>query len=86
MTSAEMQRADELMPELQGIEVPNLDDYSVDPMDWAALERLFDLLSLYCSQKRAAMQYRLKGDCEVALAYERMMQRTYERLPAWARW
>ncbi len=77
MTSAEMQRAEELMPELRGIDVPNLDDHSVDPMDYAALERLYDYLALYCHDKRKAMEYRLAGDMECALAYERDLEKTY---------
>ena len=86
MTQREIDVAEERAPELAGFDVPNLDDMSVDPMDYAAMERTLDKLSLYCEQKRRAMQYRLGGDVPVAIEYERLMQRTYQRLPAWARW
>jgi hypothetical protein len=59
---------------------------SVDPMDYAAMERVLDVLSAYCHNKRLAMQHRVGGDIEAALSWERANERLYKRLPAWARW
>jgi hypothetical protein len=86
MTQAEISAAEELACELAGFDVPNLDDLSTDPRDYAAMERTLDKLSLYCEHKRRSMELRLQGDVDAALAYERLMERTYQRLPKWARW
>jgi hypothetical protein len=43
MTPREIDVAEERAPELAGFDVPNLDDMSTDPMDYAAMER-----TLYC--------------------------------------
>ncbi len=86
MTQREIDVAEERAPELAGFDVPNLDDLSTDPMDYAAIERTLDKLALYCEHKRRAMQLRAAGDIPAAVAYERLQQRTYDRLPKWARW
>ncbi len=86
MTQREIDVAEERAPELAGFDVPNLDDLSTDPMDYAAMERTLDKLALYCEHKRRAMQLRAGGDIPAAVAYERLQQRTYDRLPKWARW
>ncbi len=93
MTKTEQQKADTILAEMKpnrdiplGFEIPNLDGHSVNPMNYAALERLFDLLASYCHDKRHAMQARLSGAIDTALLRERAMDRTYQSLPEWARW
>lgn len=87
MTQNEIDRADARLESLAGsFEPPNLDCLSTDPDDYAAMERVLDCLSLYASAKRHAMVFRLAGDIDAAIAYERQLDRYYARLPQWARW
>lgn len=66
MLAKEIAIAERLAPTLQGVETINLDDYSVDPMEYAALEWTLDKLSCYCEAKRKSMQLRIAGDIECA--------------------
>lgn len=72
-------------------EVPNLD--SIDPNDLNALRaeyvELSDvaaILAIYCACKEHAMRYRLKGDIATATIAESACEKTYNRLPQWAKW
>jgi hypothetical protein len=44
------------------------------------------LLSFYASNKKKAMEDRLKGDMNSALAHEEECERIYERLPDEVKW
>ena len=86
MTRDEISEAEARIHTLPPFDVPNLDAYSVDPMDYAALEKLFDKLVLYCEQKRLAMKYRLKGEVNIAVQCEVSADSVYKKLPKWAQW
>jgi hypothetical protein len=67
-------------------DVPNLDDFSNDPTDYAALEVVFLSLSRYAQFKKRSMRSRLTGDMGHAVLCEKEMERIYNQLPSWARW
>lgn len=43
-------------------------------------------LACYASNKATAMACRLRGEIAIALQYEAIADRVYDRLPAWAQW
>ncbi len=87
MLKSEVEAAEKLAAKMpEPFEVPNLDCFSIDPLDMAALGRTFDKLSRYCHHKRLSMQFRLKGQVSKALHHERIMDGIYKLLPKWARW
>ena len=61
-------------------------DADGDSAELVALENVYGRLAAYIEHKRQAMKYRIHGDIECALSYERAMEEHYKRLPAWARW
>lgn len=65
---------------------PNLDGLSIDPADLEAAEKVFALLSAYAGHTASAMRFRLSGDVEAALAFERCAESVYRKLPKWAKW
>jgi len=65
-------------------EVPNLDDTSDTELRDVAI--VFDALAHYAATGRRAMQHRLSGCIDTALAYERACEVLYASLPEWARW
>lgn len=70
----------------QGLDliIPNLDD--IDPAERERFRGLFDLLENYCSYKQYASHYRLEGNIEAALGYEKACETIYRRLPKELRW
>jgi hypothetical protein len=71
--------------EQEPMNVPNLDSVT-DDGELAELENTFGRLAAYVGHKRQAIKYRLCGDIEAALSYERACDEHYKRLPFWARW
>lgn len=67
-------------------EVPNLDDFSMDPADHDAACMLFDSLASYSRHKARAMRHRLKGEMGAARTQEEICEGVYKRLPEWAKW
>lgn len=43
-------------------------------------------LAAYAANKGAAMNCRLRGDIVTAMQYEKICERAYDKLPAFARW
>jgi hypothetical protein len=68
------------------IDVPNLDDLSVNPADYRELETTFNLLASYCSLKARSIDLRTDGNMVEATRYEKAMDRLYQKLPSWAKW
>lgn len=69
-----------------GLEVPNLDCFTIDPKEVAELGNILWELSQYCRCKALAMQERLAGDIVTALKHERECEKFYKHLPNWAKW
>lgn len=67
-----------------GHEPVNLDGLGEDEL--VALENVYGRLAAYCGAKRQAQKYRLCGDIECALSYERCCENHHRLLPAWAKW
>ncbi len=66
--------------------VPNLDEFSTDPKDFATAARIFRILAEYCENKSYAMEARLAGRIPDAVRNERFNEERYNSLPKWARW
>jgi hypothetical protein len=43
-------------------------------------------LAAYASNKATAQNFRLEGKINVALTYEKICEKIYNHLPAWAKW
>lgn len=68
-----------------GCVIPNLDDMSPDPTDLRAASLVFGRLAAYADHKARAMELRLAGDIEAALAFEAAADTSYRAIPVWAR-
>lgn len=75
------------------IEVPNVDDHSVDPKELSELgeefreiSQIFSTLAYVTSLKKEAMRFRSHGHVALAFDYERSIERIYKNLPKWAQW
>ncbi len=68
-----------------GLNVPAIDLID-DDGELAELENTFGRLAAIAGHRRAARKYRLMGDIECALSYERIIDQYYDQLPEWARW
>lgn len=68
------------------VEIPNLDDLSVNPEDYGRLQIAFQELAEFCSYKMSAMECRKAGDIEDAKRLERKADRIHARLPLPWRW
>jgi hypothetical protein len=64
--------------------IPNIDAMNVDEL--IEFRSNVMLLDEYAMHKRYAIEYRLAGDIVFAQNHERVCERIYNRLPAWARW
>ena len=88
-TKAELTRLESVLEGMRADsrpEVPNLDGFSVDWEDLAALEVLFNRLAAYAGYRAMAMRLRGQGDVEAALSHERCADEQYRKLPSWAKW
>ena len=72
--------------ESEDLSIPNLDDMSVDPLDYEEMEMLFCKLAEWCQNKKFSMRYRRKGHVTTAAHFEREMERIYENLPEKLKW
>lgn len=68
------------------LDVPNLDDLSCDPNDYAHAEHTLRVLAEWCHWKRRAMIARAGGRIGKALFAELACDRIYATLPEGARW
>lgn len=76
---------------MRGVYEPvNLDgfahDADGDSVELVALENVYGRLAAYIAAKRQAQKYRVSGDLEAALSFERCCEAHYARLPDWAKW
>lgn len=63
---------------------PNLDDMAAE--DLREVTNVMGTLSVYALNKRAAAEYRDKGQSACALVLEETCKVLYQQLPKWARW
>jgi hypothetical protein len=64
--------------------VPNLDSCHIDYLD--VVKTTFTALTSYCHYRKQADFFRKNGSIEKAQALEKVMERVYSGLPAWAKW
>jgi hypothetical protein len=67
-------------------DVPNLDDLSIDPVNYDKAGMVLTLLAIYCRHQATAMRARRAGQIHAAEMSERACEETYQQLPGWARW
>ena len=67
-------------------EVPNLDDFSIEPKDFAEAARVLRLLAEYAERKGRAMINRRYGEIPRAVKFEQANDVLYRSLPDWAKW
>ena len=65
---------------------PNLDDFSADPADFAAMREVFLFYAAYCDLKEKSTQFRLKGSVGLAATIDDEARKLYRQLPERARW
>jgi hypothetical protein len=68
------------------IDVPNLDDATLNPDELAEFGRNCGMISAYAEHRAMAMRHRLNGEIENARTYERRCQSIYDLLPPGWRW
>ena len=68
------------------IDVPNLDDITIDPKELRKFGRDLTRLAAYTLSKANAMENRIKGKIELALLDERHCEQLYNMLPPEWRW
>jgi hypothetical protein len=87
MTSAEQRLSDTADNTIlsAAFEPTNLDGF-FDRAELLKLARVYGYLAAYAEDKAKAMELRVAGDIEAALQYEKACERSYNKLPAWAKW
>jgi hypothetical protein len=70
----------------QQLDVPNIDDATIDPEELRQFGRNLTRLGSYALYKANAMESRLAGNIEMALIDERNCERLYNTLPPEWRW
>lgn len=71
---------------MQDFEPINLDCCTVDPEELQSLSDVLGQLARYANLKACAMQSRLNGAIQNALAAEKRGDSIYNQLPEWAKW
>ncbi len=69
---------------VRDFEAPNLD--GLTEQNAHELARIYNHYSAYLEHTAHATKYRLLGDIECALSFERAAETHYRQLPEWARW
>lgn len=68
------------------VDVPNLDGLDTRSEAYRAASEVYARMAAYCILKAKAMEFRLAGDIDAALSYERSMEKAYQAFPDWAQW
>lgn len=64
----------------------NLDDLSIDPMDFRVAACVLRQLAEYAELRACALEERLAGRVREATDLDRRLDSMYTALPEWARW